>query len=367
MDAKLKREITKQTNNDLSFMTEVSKIRDGPAAERIIEYQTAIIQQITNLDHDLDSVLKRQEQDFLNAFKYELFKLHSQIKELKKAANNKEIIIKHQEEVANLHKTIENLKSESFHYEELAEELKKEAKILKTKNLSLEKELKDLTVKLKQAKKTLKAQNSESFKSKERSSDIELPETSSSIKIINSYKPNSKSGHVIQELLQHYQEINENFLKDVEVLMERQSRSFEEATSHFKSVIKSEKRKHLSNSLAGSQMLYQQNELENLFLECVEEVRKEVLARRAQSLAFQKYTTKLLPFPKEKEQIFTSADKRKVMELLVSNEKVLILLYETLFPFRASQYPPRKDRSVRQAKSQEELPPISLQTLRQML
>ena len=34
----------------------------------------------------------------------------------------------------------------------------------------------------------------------------------------------------------------------------------------------------------------------------------------------------------------TSSDKRKILELLVSNEQILVLLYEKLFPHRASQY-----------------------------
>ena len=41
---------------------------------------------------------------------------------------------------------------------------------------------------------------------------------------------------------------------------------------------------------------------------------------------------------KEPADIFSVSDKKTIMELLISNEQVLIMLYEKLFPFRASQF-----------------------------
>lgn len=347
---------------DLSFITQVSNLKEAPSADRIIEYQSAIIQQISNLELDLDSVLKRQEQDFLNAFKYELFKLHSQIKELKKAANNKEIIIKHQEEIEELQKTIEFHKCQSFNLGEIYEESKKENLKLKSTNLELDKEIKKLTENLKKTKKKLKEKNQIQINEPEKNSilnETQSSQSNSTKKIMIKYAPSTKSGELLNELLNHHKEFNENLLKDLEILMERQSKLYEESANHLKSVIKAEKKRNQSNSLISSQIFSQKNDLENLFLECVEEVKREVTKRRVQSITYQKYPTKLLPLPKEKEQIFTPGDKRKIIELLVGNEKVLILLYESLFPLRASQFPPRRDRSVRRGKSQEELPPIS--------
>ena len=366
MEDNARKDFTRQPtiSPDLSFITQVSNLKEAPSADRIIEYQSAIIQQISSLEIDLDSVLKRQEQDFLNAFKYELFKLHSQIKELKKAANNKEIIIKHQEEIEELQKTIEFHKCQTFNLGETYEECKKENLKLKSLNLEHGKEIRKLTESLKKTKKKLKDKNRIHLNEPEKVSI--LNETSSSQsdspkKVMIKYIPSTKSGEIVSELLNHHKDLNENLLKDLEIIMERQSKLYEESANHLKSVIKAEKKRNQSNSLISSQIFSQKNDLENLFLECVEEVKREVTktnVREYITYIIEYLSKEKLPFPKEKEQIFTPGDKRKIIELLVGNEKVLILLYESLFPLRASQFPPRRDRSVRRGKSQEELPPI---------
>jgi len=94
-------------------------------------------------------------------------------------------------------------------------------------------------------------------------------------------------------------------------------------------------------------------------LDCVEEVKREVNHRRVQSLNLQKYPTKTLRMPKETGQFFTPGDKRKIIELLINNDKVLTMLYEALFPFRASNYQAKKKEPyTKLAKSQEDLLPI---------
>ena len=84
------------------------------------------------------------------------------------------------------------------------------------------------------------------------------------------------------------------------------------------------------------------NELEELFLKCVDETRKDIERRRAVTFArnsnlnstLHKTSSKFddsLESAVKNEQ-FTASDKRKVLELLLSNENVLLFLYEKLFP-----------------------------------
>jgi len=84
------------------------------------------------------------------------------------------------------------------------------------------------------------------------------------------------------------------------------------------------------------------NQLEELFLKCVDETRKDIERRRAVTIArnsnlnssFHKNHSKFddnLETAMKSEQ-FTATDKRKVLELLLSNENVLLFLYEKLFP-----------------------------------
>ena len=88
--------------------------------------------------------------------------------------------------------------------------------------------------------------------------------------------------------------------------------------------------KKSSVKLKREKVLFRQdkNDLEEFFLQCIEEVRKDIMKRRAithnQTM---KHATK-----QNKLEEFTSTDKRKVIELLLSNESVLCFLYEKLFP-----------------------------------
>jgi hypothetical protein len=84
------------------------------------------------------------------------------------------------------------------------------------------------------------------------------------------------------------------------------------------------------------------NQLEELFLNCVEETRKDISRRRGVTLArnnnlnssLHKGSTKHDESLETaiKNENFTASDKRKVIELLFSNENVLLFLYEKLFP-----------------------------------
>ena len=59
----------------------------------------------------------------------------------------------------------------------------------------------------------------------------------------------------------------------------------------------------------------------------------------------------------------TPSDKRKILELLISNEQVLIMLYEKLFPHRASQY---GNNTRTGEKTEEESPPNLEEMLKQV-
>jgi len=88
----------------------------------------------------------------------------------------------------------------------------------------------------------------------------------------------------------------------------------------------------------------ERNDLEEFFVECVEEVRKDVIRRRTASAGYsvkknmrKSTSSKMIEIPKEDEQEprldqYTATDKKKVIELLISNENVLLFLYEKLFP-----------------------------------
>ena len=80
------------------------------------------------------------------------------------------------------------------------------------------------------------------------------------------------------------------------------------------------------------------NELEEFFLECIEEVKKNIKKRKEMQMKntrFSKSTAKSTVSTSSKEPKlagFASQDKAKVIELLMENDNVLLFLYEKLFP-----------------------------------
>ena len=73
------------------------------------------------------------------------------------------------------------------------------------------------------------------------------------------------------------------------------------------------------------------NQLEELFIECVEEVRRDIHKRKAGTIGLHGDLTGSLT-DGFKIQHFTATDKRKIIDLLLANENVLLFLYEKLFP-----------------------------------
>jgi hypothetical protein len=67
----------------------------------------------------------------------------------------------------------------------------------------------------------------------------------------------------------------------------------------------------------------QRGELEDLFFECVENVRREILRRRFKANSATKEV---------KLEQFLEADRRKVLELLASDERILQLVHSRIFP-----------------------------------
>ena len=102
----------------------------------------------------------------------------------------------------------------------------------------------------------------------------------------------------------------------------------------------------------------QKNELENLFVECIEEVRKDIMKRRLkneivnkkkfqqvdksteEAREFEQSLLKLAQLAKNRVKIneFTNQDRNNLLDLFVNNEKTLLKIYEILFPHRAQSH-----------------------------
>ena len=105
-----------------------------------------------------------------------------------------------------------------------------------------------------------------------------------------------------------------------------------------KNQLENERRRTKELESGKSNYISGKNELEEFFLECVEEVKKNIKKRKEMQMKntrFSKSTAKSTVSTSSKEPKlagFASQDKAKVIELLMENDNVLLYLYEKLFP-----------------------------------
>lgn len=154
------------------------------------------------------------------------------------------------------------------------------------------------------------------------------------------------------------QALETNYTDSIRTLKEKNDKMIKQARS-----VRAEKVNEVS----------EKSELEQLFIDCIEEVRKEVMRRRfrnevanrkAQRLSLRSSTTatlrssvdqqnvvsdkealefeqslhklSLLSRQRVKSEDFTARDRFIILDLFVNNEKTLLKIYEALFPPRAT-------------------------------
>ena len=98
----------------------------------------------------------------------------------------------------------------------------------------------------------------------------------------------------------------------------------------------------------------ERGDLESLFMECIEEVRKDIMRRRLkndiqnrrqfqkleknspEAAEFEESLLRLAQFAKNRIKLsdFTGRDKINILDLFVNNERSLLKIYETIFPHR---------------------------------
>lgn len=200
-----------------------------------------------------------------------------------------------------------------------------------------------LEAQLKAAKAKLKNFHSDSYRDELKTPDSFITQREAITPIPNSnrrnFVPTTRVGLIIFEMLNRYPIKDGQFLVEIEKYMNNQERQYQESIKHFKNTLDNEKRKILTVKTQQNSVFTEKQEAESLFLDCVEEVRKEVHRRKAKSLLQQKFGRQIKSAHKlSQKEAFTPHDKRKILELLISNEQVLIMLYEKLFPHKASQF-----------------------------
>ena len=147
-------------------------------------------------------------------------------------------------------------------------------------------------------------------------------------------------------------EVKEEIIKYVQAL----ETSYTDAIRDLKTIIDKEKKQAKKVVADRINMSTERNELESLFIECIEEVRKEIMKRRLkneiynrkkfqqldksseEAKEFEESLLRLAQLAKNRVKVsdFTSKDKSHILDLFVNNERTLLKIYEALFPHRAA-------------------------------
>ena len=150
-------------------------------------------------------------------------------------------------------------------------------------------------------------------------------------------------------------DIKDEIIKYVQAL----ETSYTDAIRDLKTIIDREKRNQRKIVADKVNQSTERNELEALFIECIEEVRKDIMKRRLkneiynrkkfqqldksseEAKEFEESLLRLAQLAKNRVKVtdFTNRDKTHILDLFVNNEKTLLKIYEALFPHRAAANP----------------------------
>jgi hypothetical protein len=161
-----------------------------------------------------------------------------------------------------------------------------------------------------------------------------------------------KKEDIKSEIISYVQALETNYNSSINEYKERCER--------LRVQLRKEKAKHVNDVI-------EKGDLENLFVDCVEDVRRNVIKRRLkaeiigkkkigkfdenskEAKEFEDSLMKLANLAKDRVKFteFTSQDRNNLLDLFVNNEKTLIKIYEILFP-RKTQSTNMKTNSLRQ-------------------
>ena len=147
-------------------------------------------------------------------------------------------------------------------------------------------------------------------------------------------------------------DVKEEIIKYVQAL----ETSYTDAIRDLKAIIDREKKTSKKVVADKINMSTERNELESLFIECIEEVRKDIMKRRLkneiynrkkfqkldksseEAKEFEESLLRLAQLAKNRVKVsdFTTKDKSHILDLFVNNERTLLKIYEALFPHRAA-------------------------------
>ena len=146
--------------------------------------------------------------------------------------------------------------------------------------------------------------------------------------------------------------------KELKMYMQSIETRFNAICKELRSKVERERKKRIKAESIKVNDATQKNELETIFVDCIEEVRKDIMKRRLkteiqnkkrfkpidkdsqEAKEFEESLLKLAQLAKNKIKIteFTPIDRCNLLDLFVNNEKTLLKIYEACFPHRTNNF-----------------------------
>jgi uncharacterized protein YukE len=267
-------------------------------AERAQVYHATIHQQIEDLGSKVEGVISSHEKDYMRAFQGHLYQVQKQMQQLKDLSSAEQDRRKRDKELNDLAASLDWHKQEAKRLEETLLYCKKDLAKWKSKAQAAEVDCSFLQDQLKKAKR-----------------EVDMLRPRLEMPCMTPQPPPQPP-----------------VFKRVYELPARADKT-KAIVQHYQRTLSQERRKMKKLNALTSRTLEQRSDLEDVFLDCVTEVRKTISRRSVQG------------------GHMTASDKRHILELLVSNDRVLTLVYESLFPnrrpdFSFSAASPEYDNSI---------------------
>mmetsp|Transcript_31542 Transcript_31542/g.35850 ORF Transcript_31542/g.35850 Transcript_31542/m.35850 type:complete len:480 (+) Transcript_31542:41-1480(+) len=381
---------------------------------------------VVELDKKIESILAQNEKDFLSAYKMHMLRVQNELKILKGRANEGEMKNQRDDQLTKIEESMKWFRDEALNLGDACNEQKKEIEKWKNRVEHLEEDRKFLEHQIQESKRVNKILKTQLHKQSHVNQGSEIDEqnprtmndTTSTVtrrSLPPSERKNRQSGSnwrrghstavakspnrldqrtrvtgaakllkenlttketKFDEFSAHRERIKSLITtnwNDEEMMLCKLDKYLwefkcqqEEDTNELKAIFEQERQKNTRLKTQRANIMTNKNELEAFFLDCVDEVRKEILRRRSGGQSYSNYSVEggigrgpmnysaelsslgmqrssaasgefMSEFPGNPQSSIPVEEQRRILELMISNENILYYLYEKMFPHRSSR------------------------------
>lgn len=321
-------------------INDVSSIADPKSMSRVYEEYAKLNDVVDQLGMKVSGVLAKQENEFLGAYRAHMYNVQRELQGLKAEVLEKENALTNNEQMQKLEEECKWYREESLRLDGLLGEAKKSEQFMKQKMAMLEDDRNWLAKQLKSAKKQnkllraeIELQLREGIDANDKMFETRQPETRGMGETQNtsSLPQLPQAGGKRTGAMFQSQSVSALLPTDT-LLLQKELRQMK---------IQRDSEKKIAQELRATitEEKTSRKELEEFFLDCIEDVKKNIERRRRKAALGGKMTAvqeALLQKPIELHD-FMAQDRKVVVESLLSRDEVLSILFDSLFPAASVQ------------------------------